>query len=379
MDLRQPSQHCAAEALEGNNMTTVARAVSHFFSWWLAELTACIPGRVRALLTYTPSVLVITPGDGVADVVLYRRGQANRLGEVPLTTQSASRRALLDLLGAKSLHHYTAFVNVPAGHVLRRSVALPLEAAENLREVLAFEMDRNTPFKASEVAYDYRVVTTDETARKLNIDLAVVPRARVQQAASIADLLGLAASRIGISDDGPKWERVFNFRPYEESDGRPSAPRALLIGLAITAALLGVIAWYLPLYFDHRALAAYESRLEEARTRALETENLKRRLTTAMDVSRFLVGRRAATPTVTSLFADVTERLPDDTWLTHLQLQDGKLTLTGFSPSAAALIALLEASPILSGVRFGSPVTPDSHVDGESFNILARAALDRGS
>jgi general secretion pathway protein L len=240
-------------------------------------------------------------------------------------------------------------------------------------------MDRHTPFKASEVAYDYRLMATDVSTRKLTVNLAVVPRAMLEQAASVADSLGLTPSRIGIVGDEPTLDGSFNFRPYEESGDRPAAPRALLLALAATAAVLAVIAWYLPLYFDHRLLSAYEARLEQTRTTALQAEALRKRLTAAMDLDRFLINRRAATPTVTSLLADVTDRLPDDTWLTQLQLQDGKLTLKGISPSAAALIAPLEASPLLTEVRFASPVTPDPRIGGESFDILAQASLDRGS
>ena len=360
-------------------MIPVANTLSRFFAWWFGELAACVPDRLRRLVERKPSALVITPSNDIADVALYRRGEVRPLGQIPLTTQSDSQRALASLLDGTSRRHLDVVVNVPAVNVLRRSVTLPLEANENLREVLAFEMDRHTPFKASEVAYDYRLMATDAATRKLTVDLAVVPRAMLEQAAAIADSLGLAASRIGIAGDEPKRGGSFNFRPYDESGDRPAAPRALLLALTATAAILAVVAWYLPLYFDHRALAAYEARLGETRTIALQAENLRKRLTAAMDLTRLLVNRRADTPTVTSLLADVTDRLPDDTWLTQLQLQDGKLTLKGISPSAAALIAPLEASPLLTEVRFGSPVTPDPQIGGESFDILAQASLDRGS
>jgi general secretion pathway protein L len=378
MDPRQPTQSTILFEPEGANMIAIANPVSRFFAWWFGELRACVPDRLRKLIAHKPSV-VITPRDGSAHITLHRRGRVRSLGQVPLTTQSAAQGALAGLLAGISLRRLDAFVNVPADYVLRRSVALPMEAAENLREVLAFEMDRHTPFKAGEVAYDYRVVATDATTRKLTVDLAVVPRTMLAQAASIAETLGLTTHRIGIIGEDHKWDRAFNFRPYEESDARSATPRLLLLGLTVTACILAVIAWYLPLYFEHRALAFYEARLAETRTIALQTENLRKRLTADMDFSRFLINRRASTPTFTSVLADITNRLPDDTWLTQLQLQDGKLTLTGFSPSAATLIAPLEASPLLTEVRFGSPVTPDPQAGGESFNIHALVALDRGS
>ena len=87
---------------------------------------------------------------------------------------------------------------------------------------------------------------------------------------------------------------------------------------------------------------------------ALQAETLKKRLTAAMDLSRVLIDRKAQVPTTTILLADITNRLPDDTWLTQLQIRQGTLTLSGVSPSSSPLIALLEASPFLAQVRFGS-------------------------
>ena len=67
-------------------------------------------------------------------------------------------------------------LELPAERVLQRTVDLPLAAAENLREVLGFEMDRHTPFKAEDVAFDYHIVSTDRQTKRLLVDLTVAPR-----------------------------------------------------------------------------------------------------------------------------------------------------------------------------------------------------------
>jgi general secretion pathway protein L len=360
-------------------MTTVAHAVSRFFIWWLRELAACVPDRLCKLIVRKPSLLVITPRDDVAELTLHRHGHVRPLAKIPLAAKSAPQRTLTGLLNGAGLRRLEVFINVPTERVLQRRVALPLEAAENLREVLAFEMDRHTPFKAGEVAYDYRLIATDMDARKVTVDLAVVPRAVLREATSIARSLGLAASRIGLIGDESTGNGSFNFRPYERSRAGSAGPRRLTVALAMTAATLAVIAWYLPLYFDHRVSSVYQARLEQARAAALQAEGQKKRLAATIDLGHFIVSRRADIPTVTSLLAELTNRLPDGTWLTKLQLQDRKLLLAGISPSAAPLIAQLEASPLLANVQFDSPVTPDPRVGGESFNVVAQVVPDRGS
>ncbi|TGQ96093.1 general secretion pathway protein GspL, partial [Mesorhizobium sp. M4B.F.Ca.ET.203.01.1.1] len=45
---------------------------------------------------------------------------------------------------------------LPATDVLRRTLRLPAAAADRLRAVVGFEIDRQTPFEASQVSYDVR-------------------------------------------------------------------------------------------------------------------------------------------------------------------------------------------------------------------------------
>ena len=288
------------------------------------------------------------------------------------------RRTLAQLVRGVPVRNLDVIMNVPADRVLRRNVSLPLAAHENLREVLAFEMDRHTPFKASEVAFDYRVTSVDTENKRLGVDLAVVPRELLEQASGIASSFGLAPDRVSVGGEESRGGRSFNFLPRGGPTGPSPAPQRLLIALMVLASILAVIMVYLPLHMKERALAAYETQLADARAAALDAEKLKERLAARLEQGRFLIDRRLSTPAATALLAEVTELLPDDTWLVQLRWQGDKLVLSGFSPAAATLIAELEESPLLSDVRFGSPVTADPTVGREQFNISINVATTPG-
>jgi general secretion pathway protein L len=145
--------------------------------------------------------------------------------------------------------------------------------------------------------------------------------------------------------------------------------RRLSFVLALAAVILTVAAIYLPLHHQRQVLAAYEARLAESRVAAADADTLKKRVAAALERTRFLVDRRHSTPTTVVLLKELTERLPDDSWLSQLRLHDNQVTLSGFSPAAASLIAGLEASPLLAEVRFASPVIVDPRVSLERFNL----------
>lgn len=359
-------------------MVAVTETISRFFGWWFGELAACVPAGAQALFRRRPATLTLTQTADDVAITLHKAGQTRNLGRIRLDPNLQPRRALAPLLRGVSLGDVEVALDLPAERMLQRRVTLPLAAQENLREVLAFEMDRHTPFKAGEVAFDYRVVGTDPESKRLNIDLTVVPRELVDQASHIAQDFGLTLDRIGVAGGAEVAGVGINLLPHDRANGQSTGQNRLLVALAALTAILAVVAGCLPLYLKQRTLAVYEVQLAESRAAALEAEQLKKRLAARAEHGRFLIDRRLAMPAATVLMAELTKRLPDDTWLVQFRWQGDKLLIAGFSPAAAALIAGLEESELLSEVRFGSPVTADPRVGQERFNISAAVAAPPG-
>src|SRR4249919_2774267 len=114
-----------------------------FFRWWGRELAAMLPQRWRALLAERSEALLFEIRDG-ATIVWRQSGQACvEAANVALDAPDAERvRAQIDDPNLRS------FYCIAAARALRREFTLPVAAENNLRQVLAFEMDRQTPFKA---------------------------------------------------------------------------------------------------------------------------------------------------------------------------------------------------------------------------------------
>jgi general secretion pathway protein L len=347
--------------------------MSRFFAWWFGELAACVPDRVRRFFRRPPAALMITPTDGRVAFTLHRNGQSRDLGSVTRDAQEP-RLALARLARGISLRDLDVVVALPADSVPRRKVTLPLVAQENLREVLGFELDRHTPFRVGDVAFDYRVTETDPDGGRLGVDLAIVPRDLLEEASGLAKSFGLPVDRIGIAGEDFEEDRPFDFLPRGDRASSPAIQQRLVTALALAVAVLAVVAAYLPLYAKDRELAARQAMLAESRTTAREAEALKTLLAARLERGRFLIDRRLATPPAISLVAEVSEHLPDDSWLQQVRWHGNALALSGFSPAAAALIEGLEESPLLSEVQFASPVTKDPRVERERFNISAEVA-----
>ncbi len=69
-----------------------------------------------------------------------------------------------------------------------------------------------------------------------------------------------------------------------------------------------------------------------------------------------MLGLRKARLLPVRVLREVTEKLPDDSWITSFRYDGESLEISGFSPRATEVIEPLEESPLFRNVHFGSPV-----------------------
>src|SRR3546814_6843518 len=113
---------------------------------------------------------------------------------------------------------------------------------------------------------------------------------------------------------------------------------SVLAGLAIAAVAI-------PLVEKQAAVRDLNARLAEARRGAEEARELRQRLVTLRETEGFVTDRRLARPTMSFVLKDLTELLPDDSWLTRLTVKGPEISIAGLSPASSVLIGLIEAHP----------------------------------
>lgn len=181
----------------------------------------------------------------------------------------------------------------------------------------------------------------------------------------LAVAIGLAVS--GISSLG---KRV-NLIPADRRlvGGRPSLTATYLLAGALVVA---VGAEATRGYFQQNSLSGQvQTQIEalqpevDAAFQLREQAAAKR---TELEEMKNLFGRREKTLLV---LKDLTERLPDDTYLQNLQIEGQQVTIQGFSNQASSLLPLLSESPYLEGVK-ANWITQDARQGKERFNFTAR-------
>jgi general secretion pathway protein L len=333
-----------------------------FVLWWARQMRAFLPKRLVPDATHA-AALIVTAGPRNVALSLRRRGRETELGEYPADDDSlATGVARMRATGVARMRRAPrrVIVRVGPGALLERPVEMPLAAERDLDRIIGFEMDRLTPFVATEVVWNTAVAQRDVAQRRLNVRLSLVPRRAVQPCLDLLSRVGLHPAWVEAAAADGTSRRLDLAAPRTDR----TAHRALAIAGGVVAALAAAVI-VTPFVTLALARAETEHAIAMLQPQVARVEALRQRIAADSGSADALTAERTRNGDALQVLAAVTDIVPDDSWLTEFSLRQGKLGLSGQSPAAAQLIVALGADPAFRNPAFAAPVTraPDGHAD----------------
>jgi general secretion pathway protein L len=339
-----------------------------FFVWWFGQLGELLPQGLRQSALTAADAMVISPigqlgraVDAVA-VGVRRNGKETPLGRFGLNAPNlaelprATGRATVLRLGEAD--------------VLGKSMSLPLAAERELDQVLAFEMDRETPFKAEDLYWNHRIEGADRKNGRLSVRLFFVPKANLAPLLTALSQAGIRPRRAEIAD-GPD---AGTYLPLENGGPRHHPSSQLMWLAAVCCVALGLAAVVIPFVRQEVALASIEQEIAAGRAAAAEADSVRQEIDRLAGSANFVESERDKAGRPLAVLAAATRILPDDTYLTEMDLRQRKVTLSGRSAAAARLIGPLAADGTFRNPGFAAPVTRLEALGSELFTINAEVA-----
>ena len=334
-------------------------------------LASLLPVALRRQLGASRRRLLLSANGNELQLREDSEGQASLLGMVPLDDPQllADLRARLDATAAG----VPRWLLLDAAQVLRPQLTVPAGAEPRLREMMAHEIDRQTPFALDQVGFEPRVLARDAATRQLRVELVVLPVARLQ---ALLERLGpLSAGLAGVDVLGADGRPLgVNLLPRGERVARVDGARYLNLGLGVATLAIVLAALVLVLGNRQDAYAGWSERAAAAQKQAREARKLRNALESSVRAANFLAKQRARQPTVLEVIADLTRRLPDDTWLEKVAINGGNVVLIGQSDHASALVGLLQDSALLHRPTLTGSVQADPRTGKERFTLTAVVA-----
>ncbi|TCV92014.1 general secretion pathway protein L [Luteibacter rhizovicinus] len=342
-----------------------------FFAWWGGELHKLLPSRVRSLLDGGAHWFLLERDDHGWS--LRRAGETDALVRVADDDADALQtRSLIDAMaGVDPADRYVALC-LPFSDVLRRRLVLPLAARDNLRQVVGYDVDRQTPFRSEDVHFGVRELTGPAPEGRFVAELAAVPRTRLDPLLDRLQALGIPLDRVDVVDGAVR--AGVDLLPPGRATRRVNARGRTNMALAVACVLLIFACMAGWLHNRESALDAMRDQVESMRGDAQRVAALRQRLTDSAGASGFLAQRKAEVPAVLPVLNELTHRLPDDTWLERFTLNaSGQIGFQGQSPQAARLIDTLKGATYLGEPSFQGTIQTDPTSGKERFYMQARA------
>lgn len=306
--------------------------------WWSQQLLDCVPARLM-------------------------RRTAEQHFQWPLTADPVvepNRRPVLLLRPEQAL---------------LQQVSLPVAAAQDLDGLLAYELDRFTPFDTGQA---HHVVRRDGVnAGRLRLTLVTVRRDRL--ATWLADFArhGISLERIDLLDE--QGERCgLNLLP--DTSSRPWSRRRsrLFAALGVLAVSLAYAGMATTLQDRETAVQQRTAEVQALRAQAAELPGLRQALGQAGSATRALTSLKQNQATYALLLAGLSACLPQDTWLQSLQInREGQVDLAGFTAQASGLINRMKDCPHLTDVRYQGIIQPDATSGKDRFYVRARLTREQ--
>jgi len=345
-------------------------SAGQFFRWWGKELADALPAQFQARLQYARRKLLvqidreeISLSIDDADVI-----QSLDTFSTNQDTQLQQQR-VRELLQQHELTEVGRDLLLSEAVVLRTEVTMPLAAEANLRQALAYEMDRHTPFTADEVFYNWNVLNRDRESRSLHFELFATPRAPVEAQIEQMKRLGLAPTGVDVNTGtGPLG---INLLPAELRFHIVNQQARLNWVIAgVTLALL-VFVMAQSLWLREHQIEAIEEAIDSVRTEAQAVQQIRNQIEDATEAAGFLQTRKTQNGYKLEMLAELTRILPDNTYLDRLSLHSETAQMQGKSTNAQSLIELINDSPYFEDASFRGPTRLDNRSGKEIFDLTA--------
>jgi general secretion pathway protein L len=351
------------ERLRIEHVAPARRALIAAWSWWTAELSRMLPAGLQELLGRSGRKVLLSPkadelaahekfGDQTAEIARIRLDAA--------ADQQVSPTVLARLDGG--------VIVLPPGKSLVKRITLPAATEENLRGVLEFEMDRETPFPAEKVYFDAQVAARSNTDKTIDVDLVLTPRTYLDDLVARLSRSGVTASAATARNRHGELVEA-NLLPLDLRKPQARLADSLNVRLAALACLLLVTAIALPIFDKVSAIAELAPRVEAAKVAAQDGSRIRDNIERLHTAAQSLVDRKSTEPMILELLDATTRIVPDDTWITEFEVDGQRVRINGESSVAASLIELFDRSPGFGKPEFGAPVTKVRNTERERFDL----------
>ena len=261
---------------------------------------------------------------------------------------------------------------LPGADVVVRRISVPEPAREFLAGIVQNQIDRLSPWQASQTMYGFCAQTSREAPATLDVDVLITSRSVVDTACSDLAGAGLSVDRMVARNEAGAavvlWSRLTDAADRDHDRTRRGVG-ICIAGIVTATVVVGLWA----VETREAAIAAIDDVV--TRTAALKADLRPDR--TSATLASLAPAQRAwalkeGSPVAVVVLEALSRALPATAYLSELQIDRTTLRIMGLAADAPMLVAELQRSPHFTDVHFFAPTTRSQDGARFAFHIEAR-------
>ncbi|MGR9044377.1 MAG: PilN domain-containing protein [Gammaproteobacteria bacterium] len=351
--------------------TTINLDFKKFLHWWGGELSFLVPESVRQIVNDDQGRLIVRLIEDRLELSFQVDGETERIAEFQNNVDGMADLAAA-LKKDSRFDKADCVLRLNDRYALAKELVFPIAVAENLQQVVAYELDRYTPFTPEQAYLAVTILEKNKASGQIKCVLILAPKEKLDMLCEELYAAGLRPIQVdyeAVENDAEAGAEPYNLLPERFRQQPALLPRLVHGGLLGAVVLLLIAALALPVVWQSQAVDELRSEIKEIEREAQKVDRLQGEMDALISQTKQLIDKKRNSPSLLELLNVLSALIKDDTWLTHFRYSEGRLQFQGQSPSASTLIALLEESKLFANARFVSPVTQDRRSGVERFQI----------
>ena len=351
--------------------TTINLDFKKFLRWWGRELSFLLPGSVRQIIYDNQGRLIVRLTEDRLLLSYQINGDTEQIAEFQNDEEGMADLAAL-LEKDSRFDKADCVIRLSDRFAIAKELVFPIAVADNLQQAVAYELDRYTPFTADQADFAVKILEKNKASGQIKGVLILTPKEKLDMLYQELYTVGLRPTQVdyeGVENDADGGVEPYNLLPERLRQKPAVLPKLVHGGLVGTVIVLLIAALVLPVWWQSQTVDELRLEIKEIEKGAQEVDQLQGEMDALITQTKQLIDKKRNSPSLLELLNVLSMLIKDDTWLTYLRYTDDHLQFQGQSPSASALIALLEESNLFANARFVSPVTQDVRSGLERFQI----------
>ncbi|MFM9976615.1 MAG: hypothetical protein ACKVOP_01025 [Sphingomonadaceae bacterium] len=324
--------------LLNSDLSTIGREARRGFDWWIDELRALLPDRIRRWQSGSTPVIAFD-GTGLA-----------ASAENPLTRP---------------------IVVVSDTSVLTREIVTPVMSRDDLARMLALNAERYLPLPANAILLATSARADRRDDGMMLTDVAALPIARATVLAEALRRAAMAPRAVQIGDADATPDPRFDFLPAMRAAGLVAPSASKVQNWWAVVAALAVLNFAAIIWRDAAAVDRLQALTDAQRPAVAIAQRMTARMRQADLIVQRTVARRRQQGAL-DVLAATTAAVPDGAWVQRYAWDGPTLRLTGYRSRDADVAAELRKVPMFASVKSAQTDSVAEIATGQPFDLVAQ-------